>query len=194
MHYASGNRVCNLAWSVSKPPERQPNAFYANETVSPTEPTYPNNFVKPGKNAAMNSAIIDANIAVYCVLPAPMHEVALRLLSELVQHEVMIYVPHLWLAEVTTSIRKISAAGQISSESSLLALDAALNLPVEVIQEDSAIYCNALRWAEKLGQSAVYDAIYLAVAEELSADFFTADRRLYHHCKESRIGFVKLLE
>jgi predicted nucleic acid-binding protein len=37
---------------------------------------------------------------------------------------------------------------------------------------------NALVWAERIGQRAAYDAVYLALAEYLNAELWTADKRL----------------
>ena len=37
---------------------------------------------------------------------------------------------------------------------------------------------SALRWAARLNQARAYDAFHLALAEELGAEFWTADRRL----------------
>ena len=42
------------------------------------------------------------------------------------------------------------------------------------------LHKSALLWAERIGQLKVYDAHYLALAENLSAEFWTADKRLFH--------------
>lgn len=142
----------------------------------------------------MKSAVIDANIAVYCVIPSLPHAAALALLEKLVRQEVELYVPHLWLAEVTTAIRKLIAAHNLTPESGGMALEAALNLPVQVIPEDAGTCRRALFWADRLGQTAAYDAIYLALAESLSADLYTADRKLFNRCEDLGVDFVKILE
>lgn len=142
----------------------------------------------------MSSAVIDANIAINCVLPAPLHTAALELMERLVRQEVELCVPHLWLAEIATGLRETTVAGHISPESGALALEAALNLPVAVIPEDAGVCRRAFWWAGRLEQNAVYDAIYLALAEQLGADFHTADRRLYQRCQALKLPFVKFLE
>jgi len=139
-------------------------------------------------------SVIDANIAVYAVLPSIFHDVAWRFLERLVQEEVDLQVPHLWLAEVTTSIRKIAVRTGLSSESALLALETALSLPVEVVSEDAWLCSQAYRWAERLGQMAVYDAIYVALAEHLDALFYTADRALAARCWQVGAHFVQVPE
>lgn len=139
-------------------------------------------------------SVIDANLAVYAVLPCAFHDLAWRLLERLVQEETALYVPHLWLAEVSTGIRKSAVRANLSLESALLALETALSLPVEVVSEDGALCLQAYRWAERLGQMAVYDAIYLALAERLDALFYTADCSLAKRCWQVGAQFVQVPE
>lgn len=139
-------------------------------------------------------SVIDANIAVYAVLPCAFHDPVLQLLKKLVLEEVALYVPHLWLAEVATAIRKVAVRSQLSQESALLALDAAFSLPVEIVSEDAGLCFQAYRWAERLGQVAVYDALYVALAERLEATFYTADRALVNRCAQLGAEFVRPLE
>lgn len=142
----------------------------------------------------MNSAVIDANLAIHAVLPGAKHEKALALLERLVEDGAVLCVPSLWLSEVATGIRKSAALEGIVPESAVLALKAALDLPVEVVSEDAALCVRAYGWAERLGHLAMYDSLYLALAEHLNADFYTADRRLFNRCMEIGAGFVKIVE
>lgn len=142
----------------------------------------------------MNSAVIDANVAVSAVMPGRHHAAAVNLLERLVIEEAPIYVPHLWLSEVTTVIRKIASLASISRESALQALRAALALPVMVIAEDADLCLQAYAWAERIEHLAAYDALYLALAERLDTDFYTADEKLFNRCQRIRAKFVQLLE
>ena len=142
----------------------------------------------------MNSVIIDASIAIQAVLPCAGHERAYKLIEDFVERDVIICVPHLWYSEVTTGIRKSAVIGGISHENAMLALHSILNLPVEKADEDSELYIQAYRWAERLGHLAVYDSVYLALAERRNAEFYTADRKLFNRCQQIGIQFVKLKE
>jgi predicted nucleic acid-binding protein len=142
----------------------------------------------------MNSVIIDANLAVYAVLPCARHERACKILENFAESDVIICVPHLWYSEVATGIRKSAVMGGISPENAMLALQAILNLPLEKADEDVELYIQAYRWAERLGQLAIYDSVYLALAERRNADFYTADRKLFKRCQEIGVQFVKLVE
>jgi len=139
----------------------------------------------------VNSVVIDASLAVYAAIPSPKHEQAVQLLEGLIENDIAIFVPHLWFCEVTTGIRKSTILSRISPNTALDALQAVLSLPVEVIGEDADLYIQAYHWAEKLGHLAVYDAVYLAIAERLKADFYTADRKLFNRCRDIGIAFVK---
>jgi predicted nucleic acid-binding protein len=47
-----------------------------------------------------------------------------------------------------------------------------------------------LGWAERLGHSKTYDSAYLAVAEALQAEFWTADRRLEQSARRAGASWV----
>jgi predicted nucleic acid-binding protein len=47
---------------------------------------------------------------------------------------------------------------------------------------------SAFEWATRLGQKAAYDCFYLAAAERLGAEFWTADERLSN--RASQLGAV----
>jgi predicted nucleic acid-binding protein len=52
------------------------------------------------------------------------------------------------------------------------------------------LHQSALLWAERLGQSKVYDAQYVALAESLSAEFWTADQRLVNSLRSLGVAWV----
>jgi predicted nucleic acid-binding protein len=84
----------------------------------------------------------------------------------------------LWLAEGVSAIRRAVFAGRVSEPTGNQALEDLLALPVDT-RPITAAHCRAaMAWAKRLGQARAYDAFYLALAEELTAEFWTADRRL----------------
>ncbi len=142
----------------------------------------------------MNAVVIDASVAVYAAFPNPKHERAVSLLEDLIENELSILVPHLWFCEVTTGIRKSMIIGGVSPETALKALKAVLALPVNMVEENAELYLQAYQWAERLGHLAVYDAVYVALAEQVKADFYTADQGLFNRCREIGLPFVKRIE
>jgi len=51
--------------------------------------------------------------------------------------------------------------------------------------------CQAvLEWAGRLNQSRAYDAFYMALAEELGAEFWTADQRLARAAQQAGVTWT----
>ena len=59
-----------------------------------------------------------------------------------------------------------------------------------VLHETPSLHRRALELASQLKQGAVYDAHYLALAESLGCEMWTADQRLYH-AAEPGFGIVR---
>jgi len=77
--------------------------------------------------------------------------------------------------EVTNALHRYQKLGLMSMASVQLALKTAL--PLHLYGEPE-LHRRALELAEKLSLPAAYDAHYLAVAEWLGGEFWTADKRL----------------
>ncbi len=73
------------------------------------------------------------------------------------------------------------------------AVRAALKTAPKRVPLDTSLCLAALTWAERLGQTKAYDAFYLALAEGLSAEFWTADKRLARRARHAGADFVRLL-
>jgi predicted nucleic acid-binding protein len=64
-------------------------------------------------------------------------------------------------------------------------------LRVDILDEDEELSLRALELAGKLGQSKAHDTFYLALAEKLVVDFWTADEHLYNRCrKDLKLSWV----
>jgi predicted nucleic acid-binding protein len=72
-----------------------------------------------------------------------------------------------------------------------LALKAAFSLPLHLYGE-AALHQRALDLAERFSLPAAYDAHYLALAEQLGAEFWTADRKLVR-AVQSTLPWVRLV-
>jgi predicted nucleic acid-binding protein len=85
--------------------------------------------------------------------------------------------PTLLYYEVTNAIRRYVVHGELLPEEAAEALEAALELDI-TIYGDASLHRRALELANHFALPATYDAHYLALAETLGAEFWTADRRL----------------
>jgi predicted nucleic acid-binding protein len=126
----------------------------------------------------MSYWVIDANIAVRTALELNTSETLERFWEHLARDQITPCAPRLWMSETTSAIRSLLAQKVITTNDAEQALRTIHNLHVEIIDEDEELCLRALELAGKLGQSKAYDAIYLALAEKLAADFWTADEKL----------------
>jgi predicted nucleic acid-binding protein len=136
----------------------------------------------------MSYWVIDANIAVRTVLEV--NETLDRFWESLDREGITPCAPRLWMSETTSAIRFLLAQKEITTDEAEQALQTIHRLRVEIIDEDEELCLRALELAGKLGQNKAYDAMYLALAEKLAADFWTADERLANRGKDLKLPWV----
>jgi predicted nucleic acid-binding protein len=98
--------------------------------------------------------------------------------------------PDLMLMEVGNIVWKKQRAGLITEEEGTNAIADLLALEISTV-ESQTILPRAYSLAQVFDRT-VYDAIYIALAEEMEARFITADLRLYNAVNLS-LGFVQYL-
>ena len=101
------------------------------------------------------------------------------LVKSLTAHEIQIAAPTLLYYELVAVARKWVYRKLAMPEQAQVALDTILRYPVE-LHFDEALVRRAYALASELDQPTAYDAQYLALAERLSCDFWTADERLFN--------------
>lgn len=99
--------------------------------------------------------------------------------------------PTLLYYEVTNALYRYQIAGLLAAPSTQLALRAALALPIRLYSE-AEIHQRAVRLAERFSLPAAYDAHYLALAEWLGGELWTADGRLFQQVQRA-LSWVHLL-
>lgn len=128
--------------------------------------------------------VVDSSTTIYTVLEYPLSAHAEMHWKTWIDADIRIVAPRLWINEVTSAIHKAFMLKEISEASAQDALIAALSLGVEMIDEDSALCQSAFSFATRLEQVAAYDSFYLALAEKLEAQFWTADKRLANSARQ----------
>lgn len=104
----------------------------------------------------------------------------------------VVVAPLLLRYEVANALRQMRKQGQISWPAVEAALQALIELPINVHSSPHS-HATAMRYAERFNLPATYDAHYLALAEELDGEFWTADRRLAR-AVQHELGWVHLFE
>jgi predicted nucleic acid-binding protein len=130
----------------------------------------------------MSYWVIDANLAVNTVLDIT--DDLERFWERVDKEQITPCAPRLWLSETTSTIRFLLSRKEITADEAEQALRTLHGLRIEILNEDEELSLRALELAVKLGQSKAYDAFYLALAEKLVAEFWTADDRLANRCRK----------
>ena len=100
--------------------------------------------------------------------------------------------PFLLRYEVTNAFHRMVYRGDITAHAGLVALKAALAVPITSYSDDD-LHERALDFAGRFRLPAAYDSHYLALAEKLGVEFWTADKTLFNSVSAT-LPWVKLAE
>ncbi len=121
---------------------------------------------------------MDANLTLGLFLSLPYSSYAERVFYNWWESRKELYVPLLWEYECVSGLRRAVVVGQLTpAEAQEILLDI-LKLKPQTVAPTSELHQLALVWAERLRQNKAYDAHYVALAENLGAELWSADRRL----------------
>jgi predicted nucleic acid-binding protein len=104
----------------------------------------------------------------------------------------ILVAPTLIMYEIANAFHRAVIAGQLTSREAEAFLEQAFNLGLR-LYGDSQLHREALKIAEQYSLRATYDAHYLALAQRLGINFWTADQRLYNTVNNS-LNWVYLLQ
>lgn len=139
----------------------------------------------------MKRIVIDASVALKWYLSdeedGPQ---AIHLLTHYVSNELDILAPSLLEYEVINGLLIAQRKGRVKEEKVNTAMDGFMHLEIKLIGL-SLIYTKLLRYCRMYNRS-VYDASYLAVADENEIPLITADEGLYNAVKKD-LKWVKWL-
>ncbi|HUF54178.1 MAG TPA: type II toxin-antitoxin system VapC family toxin [Dehalococcoidia bacterium] len=98
--------------------------------------------------------------------------------------------PTLMLYEIASTLRKKTVRGFLTESEAELTLEYLMMQPVEIVSS-LPLHARALRLAAEFNRPNTYDAHYLALAEELDCELWTADKRLYNAVRD-RFPLIRL--
>ena len=136
-----------------------------------------------------SKAVIDANIGIYTVINTPHSAGAVKVMTYFQRQEISLFAPRLWWFEVTSVVHRYLFDRVITKNVADEALD--ILLADLIIQPVENLYRSAFQWASRLGQKPAYDGFYLAAAESLGAEFWTADQPLVNRSRQIGLSWVR---
>ena len=135
--------------------------------------------------------VIDATCAVRLVVPGPAQARYEELIGGWKRAGHDMYAPGLWIYEVTSALCKAVRLGGLMAAEAERCLTQALDLGVQLVAADEEQARSAYAWTVRLNRAAAYDSFYLALAESLGCELWTADQRL---CNAVDLPWVRLAE
>jgi predicted nucleic acid-binding protein len=135
--------------------------------------------------------VLDANIVAALTIPLPYSAQAARRITTWQRTEAALFAPTLLEYEMVTVLRKAVVAEMITADEASDAIGSLLDLDVQTVPPTRDLHDSALQWSERLRQKAAYDAQYLALAEQLGAEFWTADQRLANGAQQTGATWVR---
>ena len=134
---------------------------------------------------------IDANVGVKWVIPESDSSLALSLFREQRNSGERIIAPHFMASEVTNAIWRKVARGLLTYEDAEARLGAFLAFQVDA-SSPPGLHRQALWLANQFQTRAAYDMHYVALAQIVGCELWTADERLYNAVGVN-LPFVRLL-
>jgi predicted nucleic acid-binding protein len=135
------------------------------------------------------SLVVDASLSVRLILPDPQRGVLRTRMEQFVQEGCALYAPGLWLYEMTTALCKAAFFGLVTADEAQQSLPLVHEMGIQLVAPDAEQARLAFAWTLRLNRAAAYDSFYLALAESLGCELWTADQRL---CNAVDLPWVRL--
>ncbi len=122
--------------------------------------------------------VVDASLAFRLIVPGPQQDHYRSLMTQWVHDGRQLLAPTLWVYEMTSALCRAVRFGELSREEGQRALGLAQALGIQLMHPDQYQVRLAFGWTMSLNRAAAYDSFYLALAEVLECELWTADKRL----------------
>ena len=128
--------------------------------------------------SAESSICVDANLVIRLLIETSDTRLTDLWTGWRTEHRTLV-APSLLHFEVANGLHQYAAGGHRSAKDMAYLLTVALQLPINVVDDDD-LHAEAMAMAARVGISSVYDAHYLALAARLGIEFWTLDKRLHN--------------
>ena len=110
---------------------------------------------------------------------------------------IQLAAPHLLLAELSNAVHRMVVEDNFAVQDAVMLISQVSELRLDLFHS-FPLYPRALELASALQQGAAYDCVFLALAESLDCELWTADGRFYrvtrdHHPRVHWLGEVAAL-
>lgn len=122
--------------------------------------------------------VVDASLTLKWLVAEEDSERATALLRAWGRDGKRLAAPHLLAAEVTNAIHRKVVQDYLELAQALRLIERFASLPFE-LHDPPGLHTRALEMASDLGQGGAYDSHYLALAEALECEYWTADDRFW---------------
>lgn len=143
---------------------------------------------KKSGNGGTNLLVLDASVVVKWFTREEDRHMAIELRDRFLQGEIDIALPDLILYELANVLRYNP---NFEKKDVSDAVRSIIGLGVQILVPTTHLLASAINLGFTYNITA-YDAIYVALVEELSCDFLTAHRKLFNNTKD--LHFVKFLK
>jgi len=131
-----------------------------------------------------NWVCLDASLVVQFILNAGRESPLLSLWEAWHQPGRVLVAPTLLYYEVSNALHRYVLHGDLSPEQATEAMEVALEIDLS-LYGDADLHRRAMGIALQFALPAAYNAHYLALAERLGAELWTADQRLHQAVKDT---------
>lgn len=135
--------------------------------------------------------VTDASFCLSILLNQPLQKASLVVADTLKREGMQMVAPALWAYETTSSICKAVHFQMVTVDEAEQILDLLEALGVQLIPPDEIDNKRAFNLTMQLKRVAAYDSYYLALAESLKCDLWTADKKLYQAAQNHDITWVR---
>ena len=138
-----------------------------------------------------SQVVVDSGIFLATALAETYSSQAKALVKMWETQNANLVAPTLFQYEIVAVLRKQVNRGLISPADALKAQDYLLDYPVQLYMNKSLLK-RAYELATKYNRPTAYDSQYLAVAEHLACDFWTADEKMFN-ALDKDLPYIKWL-
>ena len=135
--------------------------------------------------------VVDANVVLALVVPTPYSQAAATKYERWIEAEAELVAPIIWSYEAVSVVRKLASLGHLEDEAAAATVSRLLTIGPLAVHPTEFLHLKALEWARRLRQHVAYDAAYLALAEHLETELWTADRKLARNARSLGVEWVR---